>query len=198
MESAHTLAVIGNSEAMDILISINNRSPRKIYNKIFELIKIDQFVDNVDEFNFQYVTVNENQYAFFIEISATDFEKMELHTNTAAFIVAFSVVDFESSFAFGRKWIPAMKLYFPNIPILLVRYNNTEKLPRGNKKLKNTADNGSVNLANDAEAISKSNEISNTITTKMGKQIAQEIKAANYFVISTSKLEESNIFEEAK
>jgi len=97
---------------------------------------------------------------------------MELDTSTAAFIVAFSVVDFESSFAIGKKWIPAMKLYFPNIPIFLVGYNNTEMLQKVNEKRMNTADNRNVNLTNDAEAINKSNEISNTITTEMGKQIS--------------------------
>jgi len=197
MESGYTLVVIGNSEAMDILTSIQNRLPHKNYNKIFGLIKIDRFLGNTDEFNFPYVTVNEKQYIFVTESGATDFKKMKLDTNTAAFIVAFSVVDFKSSFAIARNWIPAMKLYFPNIPIMLVGYNNTEELQKVNEKRKNTANNCSVNLTNDAEALSRSNEISNTITTEKGKQIAREIRAANYFEIFTSKSEESNMFEEA-
>jgi len=202
IESIYYIAFVGNNEAKGIFSFMKSQLPRKYYNKILG-INIGRFMgDFYDEsihLNVQYVTVNKKTYAFYPEVrSAANLKRIRLTTQTAAIFIVFSVADFESSFAIGRKWIPAMKLYFPNIPIVLVGYNNNEEFQKVDEKRKNTADNYSVNLTNDAEAISKSNEISNKITTEMGKQIAREIKAVKYFEVSTFSREESNIiFEEA-
>jgi len=176
MDSVKTIVVIGKSRAMDILSSIKDRLPHKRYNKMFGIVKIDRFLDFSDDLNFPYVTLNGKNYALNLSIAKNGI--INLSTDTAAFIVAFSVVDFESSFAIGRKWIPAMKLYFPNIPI-------TENTNRN-----------SLNLTNSTQLL-KNSDIENIITTEMGELLVREIKATKYFEVCNSDKGDSTIFEEA-
>jgi len=197
MESEKSIAVIGKNEALNILSSIKDRLPQKSYNIIIGSL-VDRFINDENDWKAPCVTVNEKKYTLNLKSSVSTFETLELSTSTAAFIIAYSVVDFESSFAIGRKWIPAMKLYFPNIPIILLGYNNTENLPKitVDDKSKNT-NSPFINQRNCAEVPKKADELKKSVTTKMGKQIAREIKATRYLQIPTSSGKESRIFEEA-
>jgi len=128
MESMKFIAVIGESEAKDILFSIQAGLPFEVCKKVFGF-KIHQNIEELNDFKVSYVIVNEKKYATELCGGAEDRNTLVLRGETAAFVVAFSATDFESSISIGKKWIPAIKLYFPNIPIILLGYSITEEIP---------------------------------------------------------------------